>query len=189
MGSTSRTTLLNPPKVMPQLPHRRRRYLIPHHQHRVKAPEIACACNERGDFASWLGNKAACSCRIYKQGCRCSWTHTLWEIWTTCEHHVKYNLECCVVGPWCRSRPCLGSCLVSSRNGDQAWPCSLTYPFVSSRKLNVTCCMLSWLSMVDFVPFLCPEREREREGEGGREGERERGRGLCGAGEGRKRYL
>jgi hypothetical protein len=33
--------------------------------------------------------------------------------------------------------------------------------------------MLSWLSMVDFVPFLCPEREREREGEGGREGERE----------------
>jgi hypothetical protein len=30
--------------------------------------------------------------------------------------------------------------------------------------------MLSWLSMVDFVPFLCPQRERERE----REGEKER---------------
>jgi hypothetical protein len=28
--------------------------------------------------------------------------------------------------------------------------------------------------MVDFVPFLCPEREREREGEGEREGEKER---------------
>ena len=61
--------------------------------------------------------------------------------------------------------------------------------------------MLSWLSMVDFVPFLCPEREREREREGWREGaregegegererERERRRGLCGGGEGRKRYL
>jgi len=80
----------------------------------------------------------------------------------TCEHHVKCNSECCVVGPWCRSRLSSGSCLVSSRNGDQAWACSLTYPFASSRRLNVACCTLSWLSMVDLLPFSCSMREREK---------------------------